>query len=308
MKKLVLASLLATTIIACKKSDIADAANKINTADSLITEAQQHINTIDSVAKNMDSASLPQLIKEKEKIGHVFDDHKKSLDSLTAKISDFKNEIDKEKVQKSIDSIKTLVKKEPIKKAKETITKIIYKDKKTEEKPENTKQYQEPNLIKSGQIELNVENLALAKDQIKEELQKFDADVKTENLSSNDESQTYYMTAKVPLQKFDYLVQSLSENIGKVKTKNLEVTGNRYNDNTLCNLEITLYQNPGLATTTKPENFSEKTWSAIASGGGALGNIFLFLLPFWPIFLIAGIGFYFYKKKEQKASNQDKIE
>lgn len=303
MKKLILVSIIATSLIGCKKNEIADAANTIQKADSLLTEAKEHINTIDSAANSImaDSVSIPQLISEKEKIGQIFDDHKKSLDSLTVKINGFKNDIDKEKIQKSIDSIKALVKKVPVNRTKETVTKIIYKDKKPTEQAKPV----EPKLIKNGQIELNVENLALAKDQIKNELEKFDASIKTENLSGNEEYQTYYITVKVPLQKFDYLIESLTQNIGNVKSKNMEVIGSHHNDNTICNLEITLYQNPGMTTAKKPETFTEKSWNAIASGGGALGNIFLFLLPFWPVFLIAGIGFYFFKKK-QKQNNTSK--
>lgn len=297
MKKLVLVGLIATTFLACKKSEISNSIEKLNTADSLLTEAKEHINTIDSqVATITDSLSLPQLVKEKEKIGQVFDDQKKALDSLTTKINNFKNDIDKEKLNRSIDSVKALVKKTSINKGKESITKIIYKEKKKTEQPKPT----EPNLIKSGQIELNVDNLAIAKDQIKNELEKFDSRIKTENLSSNDELQTYYITAKVPLQKFDYLVESLTQNIGKVKLKNLEVSGSNYNHNNLCNLEITLYQNPGAAVTKTDDNFGQQSWNAIAAGGGAIGSIFLFLLPFWPVFLIAGIGFYFYKKKQKQ--------
>lgn len=130
MTKLVLAGLIATTFIACKKSEISNSIEKLNTADSLLTEAKEHINTIDSqVATITDSLSLPQFVKEKEKIGQVFDDHKKALDSLATKINDFKNDIDKEKLNRSIDSVKALVKKTSINKGKESITKIIYKEK-----------------------------------------------------------------------------------------------------------------------------------------------------------------------------------
>lgn len=303
MKKLALVGIIATTLIACNKSEISNSIDKLNTADSLVTEAKEHINTIDSSAKSItDSISIPQLIKEKEKIGKVFDNHKKTLDSLNSKINDFKNEIDKEKISKSIDSVKALVKKTTTNKGKDAITKIIYKEKPTVTQTKSV----EPSLVKSGQIELNVENLAVAKDQIKNELEKFDSSIKTENLSSNDEVQTYYITAKVPLQKFDYLMESLTQNIGKVRLKNIDVIGNRYEDNTLCKLEITLYQNQEIVTNTKNENFGQKSINAIASGGGALGSVLLFFLPFWPVFLIAGVGFYFYKKKQRKDTTTEK--
>jgi hypothetical protein len=46
-----------------------------------------------------------------------------------------------------------------------------------------------------------------------------------------------------------------------------------------------------------PETFGEKSLAAVSSGWSVITSIFLFILPLWPLFLIAGIGYYFYKKR-----------
>ncbi|MPT32692.1 MAG: hypothetical protein E2600_13725 [Chryseobacterium sp.] len=116
---------------------------------------------------------------------------------------------------------------------------------------------------------------------------------------SNDEFQTFYVTAKVPFEKFDYLVEDL-QNVGIIRNKNFEVKGDTYSPNKLGNMEITLYDNHlKPQENEKDKTFGEKSADAISSGWNVIGNILLFLLPFWPVFLIAGIGYYFYKKKHQ---------
>jgi len=95
-----------------------------------------------------------------------------------------------------------------------------------------------------------------------------------------------------------------------IRNKNIEVKGENYNPNRLGNLEITLYDNHlKPQENEKDKTFGEKSADAISSGWNVIGNILLFLLPFWPVFLIAGIGYYFYKKKNQdKNQNSSKEE
>lgn len=148
-----------------------------------------------------------------------------------------------------------------------------------------------------------MDDIATGKYSIQDQIRKYDGIVKTENLISNDELQTYYITAKVPLQKFDYLVEELAD-LGTVKNKNVEIVGNDYNQNKMCDIEITLYGNKfHPAENEKDKSFGSKSIDAVSSGWHVIGNILLFLLPLWPVFLIAGIGYYFYKKKNAKTQN-----
>ena len=158
-------------------------------------------------------------------------------------------------------------------------------------------------MMKKGYVEINVDDIATGKYLVQQQVRKYDGIIKTENLVSNDEFQTYYITAKVPLQKFDYLVEELAD-LGSVKNKNVEIVGNDYNQNKMCDIEITLYGNKLHPTVDeKDKSFGSKSLDAVSSGWNVIGSILLFLLPFWPVFLIGGIGYYFYKKKNNKTQN-----
>lgn len=302
MKKLILTAFLLSTLTMCKKSDLQEANNTITNADSLIDNASESVAKFDSQASTIvDSLNLKakDLIQTKEDIENAFDKNKEQIDSISENVEKFKKDIEEKKISSNIDSIKNQIKKE-IPKHVKTVTKVIYKDKPAKQEsvaPVNQ-------MVKNGSVELNVDDISYAKESVKDIVQKYDGIIKTENLVSNEEFQTFYLTAKVPLNKFDYLIEDLAQ-IGTVRNKNLEVTGNQYNESKLCNIEITLYENQLKANdnTDDSKNFGQKSADAISSGWKVIGDILLFLQPFWPIFVIAGIGYYFYKRRYDK--NQD---
>lgn len=298
MKKLILTAVILNTLTMCKKADLQEANHTIASADSLIDKASETVNNLDSnVNAALDSVNLKakDLIKNKEDIEKAFENSKEKIDSISENVEKFKKDIEEKKITSNIDSIKNQIKKE-IPKATKNLTKIIYKDKPV--KKENVVPEPSP-MVKNGSVELNVDNISEAKQSLREIIRKYDGTVKTENLVSNDEFQTFYLTAKVPFEKFDYLVEDL-QNLGMIRNKNLEVKGDTYSPNKLGNLEITLYDNHlKPRENEKDKTFREKSADAISSGWNVIGNILLFLLPFWPVFLIAGIGYYFYKKKNQ---------
>lgn len=301
MKKLILTILVLSTLTMCKKSDMEGARESIHSADSLVENARESVETFDSTANAVvDSVNLKakDLIKNKEEIEKAFENSKQKIDSISENVEKFKKDIEDKKISSNLDSIKNSIKKEIPKPKKETVTKIIYKDK--------PKQYDQPkpaSIVKKGYIEINVDDIATGKYLVQDQIRKYDGIVKTENLISNDELQTYYITAKVPLDKFDYLVEDLAD-LGTIKNKNVEIIGSSYNENKMCDLEITMYGNK-LRPTDDDENksFGDKSIDAVSSGWSVIGSILLFLLPFWPVFLIAGIGYYFYKKKNTKNQN-----
>lgn len=307
MKKLILTAFVLSTFTMCKKSDLQEAHNTIVNADSLIDNASESVENLNSNANAvLDSVNLKtkDLIKNKEEIEKAFENSKAKIDSISDDVEKFKKDIDDKKISSNIDSIKNSIKKE-IPKATKVLTKVIYKDKPAKKEtvvPEPSA------MIKNGSIELNVDNISETKQSLREIIKKYDGIIKTENLVSNDEFQTFYLTSKVPLDKFDYLVEDLAQ-LGNVRNKNLEVVGNHYNENKLCNLEITLYDNKLKAKESEDnKNFGEKSADAISSGWKVIGNILLFLLPFWPVFLIAGIGYYLYKKKYGKENHNSSDE
>lgn len=75
----------------------------------------------------------------------------------------------------------------------------------------------------------------------------------------------------------------------------------------MCDVEITLVQKE-----LKPSNqividsndkdsdsFGSKSSSAFMSGFKVLGNVMIAILPFWPIFIIAGLILYFVKRNKK---------
>lgn len=300
MKKLILTAIILSTLTMCKKSELEQANNTIANADSLVDNVSESVAKFDSTANTIvDSVDLKakDLIKNKEEIEKAFENSKNKIDSISENVEKFKKEIEDKKISSNIDSIKNSIKKEIPKTKKETVTKIIYK-----EKPKQDDLPKPASMMKKGYMEINVDDIATRKYLVQEQIRKYDGIIKTENLISN-EFQTYYITAKVPLQKFDYLVEELAD-LGTVKNKNVEIVGSNYNQNKMCDIEITLYGNK-LQPTDEDENksFGDKSLDAVSSGWKVIGSILLFLLPFWPVFLIAGIVYYFYKKKNSKTQN-----
>lgn len=290
-----------STLTMCKKADLEQANNTIASADSLFDKASESVEKFDSTANSIvDSVNLKakDLIKNKEEIEKAFENSKSKIDSIGENVEKFKKEIEEKKISSNIDSIKNSIKKEIPKPVTKTVNKIVYRD-----KPTQNPEPKPASMMKKGYVEINVDDIATGKYLVQQQVRKYDGIIKTENLVSNDEFQTYYITAKVPLQKFDYLVEELAD-LGTVKNKNFEIVGNDYNQNKMCDIEITLYGNKLHPTENENDkSFGSKSLDAISSGWNVIGSILLFLLPFWPVFLIGGIGYYFYKKKNKKDQN-----
>ncbi|WDF45521.1 DUF4349 domain-containing protein [Chryseobacterium sp. KACC 21268] len=301
MKKLILTVFVLSTLTMCKKSDLEQANNTIASADSLVDNVSESVEKFDSTAnKIVDSVNLKakDLIKNKEEIEKAFENSKNKIDSIGENVEKFKKEIEEKKISSNLDSIKNSIKKEIPKPVTKSVNKIVYRD-----KPTQNPEPKPASILKKGYVEINVDDIATGKYLVQEQIRKYDGNIKTENLISNDEFQTYYITAKVPLQKFDYLVEELAD-LGTVKNKNVEIVGNDYNQNKMCDIEITLYGNKLHPTENENDkSFGDRSLDAISSGWNVIGSILLFLLPFWPVFLIAGIGYYFYKKKNNKNQN-----
>lgn len=164
-------------------------------------------------------------------------------------------------------------------------------------------------LLKKGEIEINVPNAEDAKYIVQEYLTKYDGVLKSENSTSYNEHKITYLKTKVPIQKFDYFIEELSSQLGEVVTKNIESSGYNFINNTFCDVEITLNEKPNtVGLEDENKTFTEQTSDAIGSGWEVVKKIFLFILPFWPIFLIGGLGYYFFKKKNKKTNTNYSIE
>ncbi len=307
MKKYILLVAVASTFTMCKKGEATKSQleNAINSADSLTANMSDKANTITKEAEAVfDSANIKikDFEKTKSDVTEKIESTSKSIDSLSNKIANMKLESKIEKKDSINKNHEKIVVNVPAPKIiKET--KVIYKD-----KPKNDN-YEQPisknKMTKTGLLELNVNDAETAKEIVKEQVRKYDGFVKSENISlNNNDKKVANLRVRVPIQKFDYLMEDLSYNIGEIENKGIDVSGQDFVNNTLCDVEITLYGNDNqLATNKKPEGFGAQSLAAVSSGWNVITSIFLFILPLWPLFLIAGIGYYFYKKKNANNTN-----
>jgi len=303
MKKFILLVAVSGTFIMCKKGEAATSnlENTLHSADSTVASASEKLDDVsDKANAALDSANvkIKDFENAKNEVKDKIENTSKMVDSLSEKISNIALESKtdkKDSVQKNRKMVVNVLRE----------TKVVYKA-----RPE--KENAEPNvlknkLVKTGTLELQVNDAETAKEIVKEEVGKYDGFIRSENISvSSDDKKMAYLKVRVPLQKFDYLMSDLSYNLGDIENKSIEVTGQEVVKNTLCDIDITLYgMSENREEQKEPGTFGEKSFAAVSSGWNVITSIFLFLLPLWPLFLLAGAGYYFYKKRGKNTNRHD---
>lgn len=312
MKKFILLAAVSGTFIMCKKAEATqDKINEaIHSADSAATVATETIDHVSKTAdKVLDSASIK--IKDfentKNDIQQKIEHTSKMVDSLSDKISNTKLE---SKIEKK-DSVEKKSEKIAVKNLAPKVikeTKIIYKD-----KPKNDSyelNVAKDKMVKSGYLVIRAENAETVKEIIREEANRNNGYIKSENLSyvesaspHGENQKIYSLDIKVPIQHFDGLMDAINSNVGDIDTKDIQVSGRNYADNAICTINVNISEKAKKET--EPKTFGGKSLAAIESGWDVITSIFLFILPLWPLFLIVGIGYYFYKKKNKNIPNND---
>ncbi|MBB6329366.1 hypothetical protein HNP24_000316 [Chryseobacterium sediminis] len=312
MKKFILLVAVSSTFIMCKKGETAQDSlhEAIHSADSAATAATETIDNASKTANQvMDSANIK--IKDfentKNDIQQKIENTSKMVDSLSEKIATTKLESKIEKKDSAEKKSEKIAVKTPAPKIiKET--KIIYKD-----KPKNDSyelNMPKDKMVKSGYLVIKADNAETVKEIIREEAHKNNGYIKSENLSYEESAspygenqKIYSLDIKVPIQHFDGLMDAINSNVGDIDTKDIQVSGSNYADNTICTINVSISDKA--QTEKEPKTFGGKSLAAIESGWEVITSIFLFILPLWPLFLIAGIGYYFYKKKNKNVPNND---
>lgn len=292
----------------CKKGEAnaSDLENTLQSADSTVSATSEKLNDIgDKANAALDSANvkIKDFENAKNEVKDKIENTSKMVDSLSEKISNVALESKTEKKDSVKKDQKIVVNVPAPKVIRET--KVVYREKLKKEKNELIVPINR--LVKTGTLEINVNDAETAKEIVKEEVAKYDGFIRSENISvSSDDKTIAYLKVKVPLQKFDYLMSDLNYNLGEVKDKSINVTGQEVVENTMCELEITLYGKEGSYNENKnPETFGEKSFAAVSSGWNVITSIFLFILPLWPLFLLGAIGYYFYKKKGKNTNHHE---
>ena len=342
MKKTVFGIFTASILlIACNKTDMQQATDTIKNADSLFQEAKESYNTLDSISKVVNDSNstigkviVPEIEKHKEIIEDAVKKGNINIDSVQRQFDKIKAKTQQnEEIRKTIDSVSAVIKDSKTENVKvkdiiESANKILNKVK---ENPQPSAPKVSPNdvkistqkieiipIVKTARLNISVEDIASAKAMLQQELRNTSGDLVTENYSENEGIAKEYITAKVPLYNFNNLVNNLA-NIGAVQTKTTESRGKDYDANQMCDVEITLVDQSISSTTSTPsedlniingdekkdETFGDKSEGAFMKGFSVLGSLFLALVPFWPIFLIGGIVWYFVAKRNKKKREEE---
>lgn len=312
MKKFILLAALSSTFIMCKKgnvssSQIDEAVHSIDSAASVATETVDNINKTADQALDSASIRIKDFENTKDDIKQKIENTSKIVDSLSDKIASTKLESKVEKKDSAAKKVEKIVVNVPAPKViKET--KIIYKDKPKNDSYELNRS--KDKMVKTGYLAIKADHAETVKEFIREEAIKNNGYVKSENLSyvesanpHGEDQKIYSLDIKVPIQHFDGLMEAINSNIGDIDTKDIQVSGHHYTDNTICSINVNITDK--IVVEKEPKTFGGKSLAAIESGWDVITSIFLFILPLWPIFLIAGIGYYFYKKKSKNIPNND---
>ncbi|UFK98162.1 DUF4349 domain-containing protein [Kaistella faecalis] len=337
MKNLFIIIITAAAVISCDKSTIQQTTDNIKRADSLFTKANDGIKTLDSISKTISDSDgiakkviMPEIEKQKKSIDSTIKSGGWRIDSINKQIEKItKNVVVGTEVVKTLDSANNALKsgESTIKVLTQTADKILKQTKKQNSTPEtptaeNRATPQEQNkpvivppvaernpLVKTAKLEIQVDDLNAAKALLKQKIRENNADLVTENFSQNEGIQREYITAKVPLQNFDQLLSNLSGQLGDVKSKSTESEGKDYVASQMCDIEITLLQNENIASNPIVENQNEEDknsfGNAFMKGFKVLGDALLFLLPFWPIFLIGALVWYFIQRNKKKKAQEE---
>lgn len=342
MKKLIFSIFTASILfVACNKTDMQQATDTIKNADSLFKEAKESYNTLDSISKVINDSSstvgkviIPEIDKHKEIIEDAVKKGNISIDSVQKQFDKIKAKTQQnEEIRKAIDSVSGIIKDSKTENLKakdiiESANKILNKVK---ENTQSSAPKINPNevkistqkteiipIVKTARLNISVENIASAKAMLQQELRNTNGDLVTENYSENEGIGKEVITAKVPLYQFNNLVNNLA-NLGAVQTKTTQSTGQDYDANQMCDVEITLIDNSISSVSSaspedlniingdekKDETFGDKSENAFMKGFSVLGSLFLALVPFWPIFLIGGIIWYFVAKRNKKKREEE---
>ena len=335
MKKILLSLIIAGSLSSCDK--IQQTSDTVKRADSLFTKANDGIKTLDSISKTITDSDgiakkviIPEIEKQKKSIDSTIKSGGWQIDSINKQIEKItRNVVVGTEVVKTLDSANRSLQngESTIKVLTRTADKILNQTKKQNPAPENaadenrtTPQEQNKSvtvppvverdpLVKTARLEIQVDDLNTAKALLKQKIRENNADLVTESFSQNEGIQREYITAKVPLQNFDRLLSNLSGQLGDVKSKSTESEGKDYVASQMCDIEITLLQNENIASNPLAENQNEEDKDsfsgAFMKGFKVLGDAFLFLLPFWPLFLIGGLVWYFIQRNKKKKAEAE---
>lgn len=166
-------------------------------------------------------------------------------------------------------------------------------------------------LVKTAQLNISVDDLYSAKADLQNEIRSYGGEIVTENFGEQEGVRSQRITAKVPYRFFNEITDNISKNIGSLESKSIESEGKDYDPNQMCDIEITFKEKAAYADgmgdngNPKKDTFGEKSSSAFMKGFKGLSEVLVAILPFWPLFLIGGLVWYFVRKNKKKKEEEE---
>ncbi|AYO57446.1 hypothetical protein CO230_04490 [Chryseobacterium sp. 6424] len=327
MKNFLAPLLSAMLLLSCDKSTVQQTTDNIKKADSLFTKANNGIKTLDSISKTITDTEgitkkviLPEIEKQKKTIDSTVKSSGWGLDSINKKIEKItRNVVVGTEVAKTLDSANNALSKgeNALKVLSGAADKILNQTKKqteatspnaetdpTENTTPTVTATRDP-LVKTARLEIAVDDLSASKTLLRQKIRENNAELVDENFSQNEGIKREYYTARVPLSYFDQLVNDLSGNLGDIQSKSMASEGRDYDASQICEVEVTLLQQDNFAQN-PDESEGEATGAkgAFLKGLDYLEKTFIFLLPFWPLFLIGATVWYFISRNKKKKARE----
>lgn len=291
MKKLVIVLGAALSLWSCKKikqENDASVSDVINAVGDIAKENAAALDSANFKIKDWEEAQT----KTKE----VISETSKIADSIQKTLEN----IDLESQSKKIDSsTKVTTTKEPSKQViKET--KIIYKD---APQKDITPSKQGEAITKIGTLSAYTSNFEDSRAIIDDILYNREGKINNEKVDYKDNDIYADYIINVPTEQFDYAFNDLVNAFNQVAAKRTDVKGTRHVDKSTSVIYLSLKPT---STIVKDKN-EESVGNAFSQGWQGLVAILIFLIPFWPLFLIIGLVVYFYKRKNKVKNNDNEI-
>lgn len=282
---------------------------------------------MDSITKKISDSNgiakkvlLPEIEKQSQKIDSTLRSGNWRIDSINKEIEKItKNVKVGSDVAKTLDSANEALKKgeNAIAVLSKTADKIWKrtKDSQVTESKENPPGKQshleivhQP-LFKSGNLEIKVADIAAAKELLAQKVNRTEARIINQRYERNNDEENEIFRIDVPVSNFDNLMQTLNS-LGDVQMRKMETTGTDNKSAQDAQITLTLIQNADLLAEKTIEhngeksNFQKESASAFMKGFQVIKTSFLFLLPFWPLFLTGGLVLCFVKRKKKKSADE----
>lgn len=324
MKNLIAIALFSLFAFSCNKQDYSTINDTITKADSLFTKANDGLKTLDSISKKVNDSNgyarkilVPTIEKQAQKIDSTLKSGQWQIDSINKEMEKITKQVKTgTEMAKTLDSAAKLLEKgeNAISVLTKTADKILERtDNQQTRIPKEKARENNPSthyspVIKSGILEIEVEDPKQSKLRFNEISQRNSAQITHENFNKTEGISQEKIKVRLPLQNFDAMMNELSASLGELRLKSITQSGTDYSTDLLSGIEVLLISKNQLSTPASnaiaQDSFNEKSSSAFKKGLHILVLIFLEVLPYWPLFLLIIVVIYLVQRNTKNKRKQ----